>query len=189
VKSVTRLLPAAVLFCGLVLPLRADNGTSVTSGALMFASHVGVIDIAGQHNFQMRSNVDDVGGIFVPQNQCGDLDCSPGTTVNLEAKWSGNDLSGTLAFKGKSYPLGKEGPSGALGIVDFEGSLVLPPFNDSGTVDVSAPFTFSGQLEFEDTLAREPLSGAGIATLQFKRSADGSAWQFSNATYALQKQP
>lgn len=181
-------LVASALFYASVLPLSGDSGTRVTSGALMFASHVGVIDIAGQHGFRMRANVDDVGGIFAPANQCGDLDCVPGTMVNLEAKWSGLDLRGTLLFKGQSYPLGSEGTTGALGLVDFEGSLVLPPFNDRGTVDVDAPFTLTGFVEFEDTLAREPISGAGVATLQFKRSADGSAWQFSNATYAIVRQ-
>lgn len=179
---------AIALFCALGLPLSGDSGTRVTSGALMFASNVGVIDIAGQHSFRMRANVDDVGGIFLPSNQCSDLDCVPGTTVNLQARWSGLDLPGTLVFKGHSYALGHEGASGAQGLVDFEGSLVLPPFNDSGTVDVDAPFTLTGQVEFEDTLTTEPISGVGVATLQFKRSADGSAWQFANATYALQRQ-
>jgi len=167
------------------VPLQAASGTRVTSGALMFASHVGVVDVAGQSGFRMRANVDDVGGRFDASNQCVDLDCAPGTAVSLFAQWSGSDLNGTVTFKGHSYGLGGEGGGGALGIVTFDGHLTLPPFNDAGVVDIDAPFTFSGRVDFTGTGTTEPLSGTGMATFQFKRSADGTAWQFSNATYAF----
>jgi hypothetical protein len=187
VKRIAITWSVAVLFCAFVPPLQADSGTRVTSGALMFASHGGVVDVAGQSGFRLRARVDDVEGRFDAGNQCGDFDCAPGTVVGLFAEWSGSDLNGTVAFKDQSYVLGREGAGGALGLVTFDGNLTLPPFNDAGVVDIDAPFTFSGQVEFEDTGVTEPLSGTGIATLQFTRSADGTAWQFSNATYALQR--
>jgi hypothetical protein len=153
----------------------------------MFGSGVGVIDMAGQSDLRLRASVDDVGGIFAPRNQCQELDCVPGTQVNLEGFWTGLDLRGTLRWKGKDYVLGTEQASGVLGIARFDGTLTLPPFSSAATViDIDAPFSFSGEVRFQDTFTVEPLSGSGVATLQFRQSSDGTAWQFVNATYAFQ---
>jgi hypothetical protein len=187
VKRISNVLSPFAILAALSLPAHGAAGTSVTSGALMFASGVGVIDIAGQSDFRLRSPVDSTSGRFDAAFQCSELDCGPGTVVSLFAAWFGNNLSGTLRFKGHSYALGSESADGALGRVQFDGSVTLPPFNTSGTIDIDVPISLSGQIQFNDTGAVEPLTGTGIATIQFKRSPDGSAWQFSNATYALTK--
>lgn len=180
-RTAVYLLP--LFLCSLAVTAHAVQGTRVTSGGLSFASGVGRVDMSGQSGFQMTADVDSAGGIFAPENQCSDVDCVPGTQVNLNAHWTGSDLRGTASLRGQDYELGSESPSGAFGIVTFDGSLVLPDFNGTGTVDVRAPFTFSGQLTPEATFEAERLFGSGVATLRFHQSADGSAWQFESATY------
>ena len=165
------------------LTAHAVQGTRVTSGGLSFASGVGHIDMSGQSGLHMTADVDSAGGVFLPENQCSDLDCTPGTQVNLNAHWTGSDVRGTASLRGQDYVLGTEDPAGAFAIVTFDGSLVLPDFNSTGTVDVQAPFTFSGQLTSQATSETERLFGSGVAMLRFRQSPDGSAWQFESATY------
>jgi hypothetical protein len=180
-------LSALVLASLVTVPAHAVQGTRVTSGGLTFSGGLGDIEIRGQSGFSMSARVDNVSGIFAPDNQCSDVDCVPGTQVSLNAHWTGNDLPGSASLRGQSYVLGSEGAGAANGIVTFDGSVVLPDFNSTGSVDVSAPFTFSGQLKPEDAPTAEPLFGSGIATLTFHQSADGSAWQFASATYEFRR--
>src|SRR5205085_9818261 len=108
-----------------------------TSGAFTW-SGTGDIDATGQSDFSMHAFVDFAGGSFGPENQCGGPDCPPGTEVSLEAIWTGLDLRGSVRFKGQDYVLGQEGAGGALGIARFQGTVTLPDFTSTGTVDVSA---------------------------------------------------
>jgi hypothetical protein len=188
VKRIAALVPGFFLATLFLFTVHADQGTRVTAGALTFSEHVGDLDVSGQSNFRMQASVDTAGGIFIPENQCEDLECVPGTEVDLSARWVGSDLRGSASLRGNDYVLGSEDLDSASGDVMFSGRLTLPDFSGSPTVDVSAPFTLTGRLvPLQDSNNVELLSGFGTATLQFRQSVDGTAWQFVSATYALQK--
>jgi hypothetical protein len=100
VKRIATFLPGLFLAWLVLFTAHANQGTRVTSGALTFASHVGHIDVSGQSGFTIDASVDSASGIFAPENQCSDLDCGPGTQVNLAAHWVGNDLRGSASLRG-----------------------------------------------------------------------------------------
>jgi hypothetical protein len=183
----------AVVVSGLFLvtlfpfTVHADQGIRVTAGALTFSGSAGHLDISGQSGFRMQADVDWASGIFIPKDQCGVPECVPGTQVDLTARWIGLDLRGSVSLRGKDYVLGSEDLDSEVGDVVFSGLLTLPDFG-SPTVDVSAPFTLTGRLwPLTDSSDIEPLSGSGIATLQFRQSADGTTWEWVSATYTFQK--
>jgi hypothetical protein len=187
VKRIATSLSVLFLSSLMLFNAEASQGTAVTSGALTFASHAGAIEVSGQSGFSLQARVSGASGIFAAENQCAELDCQPGTQVSLFAHWSGNDLPGSATLRGQPYVLGSEGAGGAMGVVTFDGSVTLPDFTSSAAVDVSAPFTFSGQLAPEGSSDVEALHGAGTATLHFAQSADGSAWQFAGAAYQFHR--
>jgi hypothetical protein len=86
-------------------------------------------------------------------------------------------------LRGHDYALGQEGAGGAMGIIDFEGTVTMPDLTDTGTAQVSAPFSFSGQLRPEDTGITEPLTGSGVATIDLHVNFDGASWMVTRATY------
>jgi hypothetical protein len=184
---------SAILFCsvlsGLLLPtVHADSGLAVTSGVFTIDT-AGVIDVSGQAGLHMVAAVSTAGGRFAPWNQCSDLECVPGTVVSLGAAWTSPDLGGDLSIRGKQYRLGVEGAAGAGGSVEFNGSVTLPDFNGNNTIEVTGPFTLTGQLHYPDVIGGndDVLSGQGTATLTMRLSADGSAWQYVSARYVFEK--
>src|SRR5207302_305797 len=183
VRRIVTVLAIVFLFPLLFVPTHAEQGTRVTSGAFTFASGLGEIKVTGQSGFRMDARVDITSGIYNPQSQCAELDCQPGTEVSLLARWVGQDLNGSASLRGQDFVLGQEGAGGAQGTVTFDGSVILPDFNSSGTATVSAPFTFTGQLESETTFEVEPLFGSGVATLQLTEATEGQAWHVTGATY------
>jgi hypothetical protein len=188
VKRISAIV-SSIILSGLLLPtVHADGGLGVTSGVFTFED-IGHLDVSGQAGLHIVSSLSSAGGRFDPATQCSDLDCVPGTVVSLGATWTSPDLGGDLSVRGKNYQLGVEGETGAVGSIEFDGSVTLPDFTGSDTIDVSAPFTFTGVLHYPDTAAgrQDTLSGQGTATLTMRRSADGTAWQFVSATYEFAK--
>jgi hypothetical protein len=189
VKRLSMFLSALALSWPMVAPLQAAEGMRVSSGALTFASHVGHIDIRGKSGFSMQATVDDAGGIFDAGNQCS-FECTPGTELSLFALWLGSDLSGAATLRGQKYLLGHEGEGGAFGIVQFDGEVTLPEFTDSGTAELSAPFSFVGQITADDPSGSgdtEPFFGTGVATLMLSVAADGTSWHLDSTTYEFQR--
>jgi hypothetical protein len=73
-----------------------------------------------------------------------------------------------------------------MGEVVFSGSVVLPELTQSGTADVSAPFSFEGRMAPHDpsgSTEPETLFGSGTATLHLQLNFDGSTWMIAGATY------
>jgi hypothetical protein len=187
VKRSSTILSVLFMFLALFVPVHGEQGTRVTSGTFTFASGLGEIHARGQSGFRIDARVDITGGIYNPESQCAELECQPGTEVSLLAHWVGQDLNGPATLRGQDYVLGREGEGGAMGIVTFDGSVILPDFNSSGTAVVTAPFTFTGQLESETTFEVEPLCGSGVATLQLSEATEGQAWRVTGATYQFLK--
>jgi hypothetical protein len=186
-KRDATILSILFLFSALLVSIHGDQGTRLTSGAFTFASGLGEIHAAGQSGFRIDARVDITSGVYDPESHCAELDCQPGTELSLLAHWVGQGVGGSATLRGQDYVLGMEGEGGGMAIVTFDGSVILPDFNSSRTAVVTAPFTFTGQLESETTFEVEPLSGSGVATLQLSEAAEGQAWRVTAATYQFAK--
>jgi hypothetical protein len=187
VKGISVLALVFISTWSFLTPAGANDGTRVTSGTLTFASQQGQIDAGGQADFSMQAFVDSSSGIFDFEDTCnaGPL-CQPGTQVSLGARWNGIDLRGTATLRGRHYILGGEGDGHALGDAKFDGTVTMPDFTSSGIAQVSAPFSFSGELT-PDGGSADPLTGSGIATIDLKESPDGTSWTMTSATYEFRK--
>jgi hypothetical protein len=170
--------------------VQARDGIRVTSGALRFASHVGHIDIAGRSDFSMQADVDSTGGIYSLDDCAADPEfCAPGSEVSVFAHWTGLDVRGSATLRGQEFVIGSESADAGGAIVNFDGSVTMPPFTDSGTAEVTAPFTFGGQLTPPGAVESEALSGAGTVTIELTKSAFVDGWIVTSATYAFEKKP
>jgi hypothetical protein len=185
VKAFVPYLAVGVLVCAVSDPSHAQETMHVTSGALQFGDVEGQLDLRAQADLTMNGDVFADGGQYRP-GDCRVPECFPGTTVSLHASWSGGDLMGTATLRGHDYVLASEGPNGSAGIANFEGSVVLPEFTSSGTADVSAPFTFNGQLKIGEAGETDLLTGGGTATLHLRLSAEGPNWVVDSATYQFE---
>lgn len=164
----------------------------VLSGELTVTPLVGDINLKGTGGFQMISRVSPPGGRLGLFQYCfGTLLCVPGYEVDLAATWSGSDLPGTVTLRGTTYePLGGGGPLSPQALIAFTGTVVLPPFSAGETVEVTAPFTFTGRVGYypdgPGSGRVESLIGHGIVRVTFERDASGTAWLFEHAVYEFQ---
>jgi PEP-CTERM motif len=176
------LLPGAVL---------ADPVTvTVTGGALVMTGSSGDLDIFGTEGFSITdARVGVAGGFYLPAD-CGFPTCVPGSTVSLLAGWSGNDLPGTLSFRGETYEDLGSLDGFAQAIVEFSGSFVAPPMGASATV--VAPFALSGQFTVPNDAGNSHLgpfglTGSGNATINLipnlAAPADAPSWQVASVRY------
>jgi hypothetical protein len=103
--------------------------------------------------------------------------CAPGSVIDLGTyDLSGGDLRGTVHIQGQARLLGGEDLTTATAGLEFTGSVFAPPFTDSGTAQLSAPFTMTGWLDVP--LSVQPffnvlevrLSGSGTATLTLRKN-------------------
>jgi hypothetical protein len=188
VKSFATLVTVGPLWFVMMSPAHARDDLRLTSGALEFIDNDrGTIDVRAQSDFSMHAFVFESGGIYRPGDQCSFPECVPGTNVSLFALWSGNDVSGTATLRGHDYVLSSEAADGAAAIVQFDGNVILPDFTSTGTADVSAPFTFVGQIHIEATGETMPLTGSGTATLHLLMSQEGPNWNIVSATYQFER--
>jgi hypothetical protein len=177
------------LACTLVLLLGSASLSQadqivITAGLLQMdgGSGFGSVELAGNRGFTLSSIVNIFGGSFSPLEQCP---CAPGSTVSLNATWSGSDLLGAATLDGQSYILGI-GDTDASAFVEFTGSVVLPALlGDSASV--SAPFLFGGFFDLPEFQQQEALRGRGTATPNLRRSE--SDWTYSSARYEFEPIP
>ena len=183
------------LITALVFPATASaDPVIVTGGALVMTGPTGTVQLTGTEGFSLASGVSAVSGFYLPDDCRVFPECVPGSTVSLSAGWSGNDLPGTLSFRGETYD-----DLGTLigftnAIVEFSGSFVAPPIAPSATV--VAPFTLTGQFVVPNTAGNShlgpfPLFGAGNATISLSQysqtSSEGTtllnAWAVNSVRY------
>ena len=103
-RRASTLAVAAILsvFAGQLLTA-ADDVVVIKSGTFSFEAGNGQLDISGTQGFTFAAEVDISGGFFDAYNQCRLPECAPGTTVDLNAGWSGNDLIGQARLRGVTY--------------------------------------------------------------------------------------
>jgi hypothetical protein len=171
---------AAVLavFAGQLLTA-ADDVVVIKGGTFSFEAGNGQLDISGTQGFTFASEVDLSGGTFGAYDLCQVPECPPGTTLDLDAGWSGNDLLGRARLRGITYDdVGRlDGDSGA--VIRFSGTVTMPPMSDE-PVSIAVPFRFSGRFSYGLTGPEEfesvSLTGGGDATLLLRPDFEGTSW-------------
>jgi hypothetical protein len=187
-----QIVKAGCVFLLLLVPLQAADGLSIKSGSFTYEQHVGRIILIGTSGLRLEASVSFSGGVMGPDNQCGLPECEIGTTmVSLNAFWSGGDLPGTLRLRGKEYALASPNvnPTSANGLVEFSGSVEVPEVVGDETIQVSAPFTMTGFVDYgqgaDGFAIHETMQGGGTATLTFAPNFNQTAWRFLSADYVF----
>ncbi len=202
----TGILASALLLLmslSLVLLAPHDAGaTIVVTGSLEFPGTLcsppcGIISLTSdERGFALLGGGDIFGGIFAPRSNF-----QPGDTISLRATWSGGDFGGWFTIDGATYSMGSSffpmicPPMCGDGRVEFSGGAVAPPFDGLTSAAVTAPFTFSGRIEYVTIpppffqTSSETLTGFGTAEIQLARipvSPEHSTWEFRSASYDFQ---
>ena len=179
------------LIVALAFPAKAAaDPVTITGGALVMTGISGTLDVTGTEGFSITdSGVGLASGFYLPAD-CGFPICVPGSTVSLRAGWSGNDLPGTLTFRGETYEDLGGLNSFAQAAVEFTGSFVAPPMATSATV--VAPFALNGSFTVPNDAANGflgpfALFGSGNATVNLIPNlgapADAPSWSVASVRY------
>ena len=116
--------------------------------------------------------------------------CLPGDVISLRASYGTQPPiltgSGQVTIQGQTYSLFND----ASAALDLDGAFVLPEFTDTvtGTVELSAPFAFSGSLQLPDrhksgTHDVIELRGSGVATVTLVRHSFITGWIVASVRY------
>jgi hypothetical protein len=161
------------------------GGYLVVPGPRVSSPDHGPAFLAGPDGFTFRGSITNAGSQALLQ--CTDPRCTGGTTVSLISNFSdANDTVGTATFRGTTYQsVGSVTSLNSISITT-DGSVVLPPVEDSGTV--TAPFSFEGLFTYEaadHSQQRVPLTGTGTAVLSPSRmsASFSDRWKIDSLTY------
>jgi hypothetical protein len=185
-KTLTQIGAVALLLVVLAARSASADTVAITAGSLQMDPLAGPLVLEGDRGFTFSSNVDVIGGIFMPWVQCTGLTCLPGGTVDLSGFWSGMDVTGTATLDGVSYPNVGAGSSLSSMVVHFSGAAILPVLATSAVL--TAPFAFDGTFSHPGGI--ESLVGGGLATLFL--SPDGGfpdRWHLDSARYDFTPTP
>ena len=179
------------LITALLFPAAAvADPVTVTGGALVITGIDGPVELTGTEGFALSSHVGLASGFYRPADCRASLDCVPGSTVSLSAGWSGNDLGGTLSFRGETYDDLGSLDGFAQAIIEFSGSFVAPAMSPSATV--MAPFALTGRFTVPNAagngyLGPFALFGSGNATINLVPHGgappDAPAWSVASVRY------
>ncbi len=156
-----------------------DKGTFVYP-----ADRAGQLNISGNENFRLEART--LTGRFDAIDSCQVPECPPGSTVELGARWVGNDLPGTARLRGKTYPDvgGLSSPNSAD--VRFSGEVTMPAMSNN-PVSITAPFDFAGVFFFAADLSQPQqdvlLTGRGLVTLFLDPNVAENSWVIRSATF------
>jgi opacity protein-like surface antigen len=159
----------AICLIGTASDARADS-IQITDGALSWTRDGSLTVTLEGGTFTFDGGTHPSAGIFEPWNQCGVPECTGGTTVNLLARFNGNDMPGTATYQGTTYTgVGGLGMEAAQMLVEFTGGLAIPALFAGGTL--TAPFDFQGTFSYPTgpffELINVGLGGSGTASLTF----------------------
>ena len=115
--------------------------------------------------------------------------CLPGDVISLRAVYGTRPRiltgAGQVTIQGQTYSMFDD----ASADLNFDGAFVLPAFMDSvtGTVELSAPFAFSGSLRVpnrhESGTRDFALRGSGVATITLVRHSFITSWIVASVRY------
>jgi hypothetical protein len=166
-------------------PLGAQQDVKILRGSFVFATGHGQLDISGTQGFSFQAGASISGGFFEGYSQCEVPECAPGTVVNLNAGWSGNDLGGDARYRGTAYDaVGSLSADSSAGVL-FSGTVTMPEMSEE-PVSVAVPFQLSGSFAYGLNGAapeRVGLSGGGTATLYLRPAYEGTSWIIERAVF------
>lgn len=173
---------AAALGCARIA---AADPVQIVSGSLEYSRAAGMspLTLAGTRDFTFTGHTGF--GLFEPRD-CAFGHCVDGDVVSLRAGWSGTDLGGMATVDGRTYTsVGSVSADSSL-LANFFGSVMLPAGGSTGVRTV--PFSFIGQFIVLETEAarRYDLSGGGLATVSFTRSAATGGWLVNSLRYEFE---
>ena len=170
---------------------KTDRAIRILSGQLVYdrsSSRSPSIDLKGTRSFRLSSTFEGpIGPVFNCQP------CAPGDRLRLDSMAVGLDVRGSVTLHGKTYdPIGGSGQADPGVALELRGEgFIAPPFSDAATVEMSAPFTFSGTFSYYPdgpTMPNvtETLTGRGIATVRLSQLVFGpglAVWQVAGAVF------
>lgn len=153
------------LILGIVLLFTtAARADPIRAGSLTWTPDGLVAVTLTSHDLTFTGTTSPVAGAFSPLD-CYFSPCARGDRLDLDARWNGSDLPGTVTRAGIVYSaVGDLGGNTSLD-AHWLGTMTVRP----GLV--RAPFTFEGV--FSDGIAPLDLSGRGVASARFQRTPGG----------------
>ena len=162
----------------------ADEDVVIERGELDINHQSGRISIEGSREFSLTAGVSPLGGVVQAFVSCASSNCGPGTSIPMNAVWSGNDLVAVVTLDGSTYSVGSASrPSSAL--VQFSGNVVAPELTKRGFDQVTAPFSMTGRLTSTEygTLISETFTGEGVVKVWFAQTPAGTGWSVTRLLY------
>jgi len=167
VRTIASMVVGALVLLFSAVPAHAD-AIHITSGGWTWTGPAASGDVTlNGEGFTATARTGPL-GVFWPYMTCFDPVCGPGTTVRLDAGWSGLDVSGTVTIDGTTVRVGSLDPAFGTLNTQWFGSLTIPLSFSGGSL--TAPITFAGEFIHPVTpmaTSRHRLFGAGTATLTF----------------------
>jgi hypothetical protein len=165
-------------------PHRAEAQIIVRTGSMvMESSGFARLTISGNRHFTLQASAYD--GLNEPFASCGFGVCTPGATLDILVRSTGNDLPGIATLRGQTYDDLGGLASPNFADIAFIGRVTMPAMNGA-PARVTAPFEFTGRLAYAPDPFSEPdvvsLVGRGRVTFYLTPSVDGTEW---NATHAV----
>src|SRR5262245_58179176 len=183
-------LVRSLAFFALVVFVRsASAGTiNLSSGTMDFSSVAfgdGPVLLLGDRGFTFEG--------FALTANVQACPCVPGSTINLDASVSGNDLPGNATLDGSSFAnVGAQNSSEQM-TISIDGEVLAPPappFGASTTETLIVPSTFDGVFHHDNPGASESLvaKATAAATLEFFDFGESMlpAWEVQHLTYFVE---
>lgn len=143
---------------------QADT-VQVTSGSIVVTGlfQVGSVNVTGTGGFTLTGPISPSEGRIDPFTACGIApECLPGGTLSVGAFMDGGFFGGTATLDGVTYThlSGIDDPSPAW---EFEGSGLIPGFDDVTSTTLHVPFLMSGNFFRLAPDSPVPMFGRGTA--------------------------
>jgi hypothetical protein len=164
----------------------AASSIVIDRGELDLSSGGGRIAVSGTRGFSLTAGVSRSGGILQAFDTCFASNCDPGSTIPLEAAWSGTDLPATVTLNGTTYTQVGSFATVTAADLRFSGSLVAPAVTNRASQTATAPFVLTGQFVHADAggqVVTETITGEGIAKVWLVNRDGGTGWSVGRVIY------
>ena len=209
-------LSALLLISGILAVPAVVRGDTIhiTSGAAVsrneltgVPSDVFGVDVtiaSADHGFSLAASGDFSGGRYDLYGEClFGSGCEPGHVHSLAMGWIGSDFPGTATADGLTFSVALASEGTGSVDAEFSGSWTAPAFTGDTTASVTAPFTFTGVVDYPgppsdpnepDLLPRrrDTLVGSGFATINLVWggvNAQFGAWTYAGSRYEFTATP